>query len=447
MAMKQYLTLMISKYRVQLLFFSACLIRFIGLNQSLWLDEATVARVVKEYSLVGLVRQFAQFDFHPPLYYLFMKIWTTVAGFSEIALRLPSVVFSLIAGYFVFKTALYCVDKKRALWASALFLFNPLVVYYSQEARMYMLAVCLLSMATYYFFTDERLPQLRTKIYMGLLLSASFAVFYGSIFYSAAILLLLLIRRRYRALFVVLLCTVAIILVLSPLIYSQFTHSRTALSNIAEWRGVLGTVTIKNVLLIPLKFAVGRISFEPKWFYWLMSGLWSLTVWYMVLRGYVVQKGLFVLSMFPLLLGILFSFYLPLLSYFRFIYLLIPISIALSLGLIGKKSGYGILIGFIFFSGLYVCLPRFHRENWKSAASAIPAYAIVYGVPSSMDALTYYRPDIRIKDIRALNKQTSPKTFVVLPYTTDVYGIDTFEQFPIARSFDYRGVIVLFISH
>ncbi|MCR4329328.1 MAG: glycosyltransferase family 39 protein [Candidatus Roizmanbacteria bacterium] len=445
--MKQYLILLISKYRIQLLFFSAFFIRLIGLNQSVWLDEATTARVVKEYTLVELVRQFAPFDFHPPLYYLFMKTWTTIAGYSEIALRLPSVVFSLVAGYFIYKTALYVVDKKKAPLASALFLFNPLIVYYSQEARMYMFAVCLLSMATYYFFADERMPQLKTKIYLGLLLSASFAVFYGSIFYMSGILLLLLLRRRYRALFVVSLCTVIMVLLLSPLTISQFIHSRTALSSVSTWSSVLGTVTIKNILLIPLKFIVGRISFEPKWFYWLLSGIWGVIVWFMVVKGFVVQKKLLVLSTIPLLLGILFSFFSPLLSYFRFIYLLIPISISLASGISGKKSAYGIVLGFIFFSGLYVCFPRFHREDWKSAAQAIPAHTVVYGVPSSMDALTYYRPDIQVKDIRTLQKRTAPKTFIVFPYTTDIYGINTMKEFAVTQYQDYRGVIVMYISH
>ena len=32
-------------------------------------------------------------DFHPPLYYLVLKAWSSVFGYSEFSLRLPSVIF------------------------------------------------------------------------------------------------------------------------------------------------------------------------------------------------------------------------------------------------------------------------------------------------------------------------------------------------------------------
>src|SRR3989338_11407589 len=93
------------KAKILLLFFSAFLIRLISLDQSLWLDEATTARVVRQYNFTEIISKFSPSDFHPPLYYLFMKIWTNVFDYSEIALRLPSVVFSLLTGYLVLKIA------------------------------------------------------------------------------------------------------------------------------------------------------------------------------------------------------------------------------------------------------------------------------------------------------------------------------------------------------
>ena len=311
---------------------------------------------------------------------------------------------------------------------------------------MYMLTVCLLSMATYFLFIDEKQSRLSIKIYMGVCLAASFAVFYGSIFYSASVLLILLVRRRFHTLFVALLFIILAIVILSPLTISQYMHSQTALTSIALWSNVLGTVTLKNILLIPLKFAVGRISFEPKWLYWLLGGFWSIAVWFIVLKGFLVQKSFAVLCVMPLLLGIIFSFFSPLLTYFRFLYLLIPISIALAYGVTNKKHAYSMLIGFVFFSGLYVLVARFHRENWKDAARVVPSHSIVYGVPSSMDALTYYRSDIKVNNIRTLTMQNAPKTFIVFPYTSELYGINTYTQFRVIRSQDYRGVIVLTIS-
>ena len=85
-----------------LIFFLAFLVRLISLDQSLWLDEATTARVVHKYNFFEIVTKFSPNDFHPPLYYLIMKVWTNMFGYSEIALRMPSILFSLLTGYLVY---------------------------------------------------------------------------------------------------------------------------------------------------------------------------------------------------------------------------------------------------------------------------------------------------------------------------------------------------------
>ena len=116
--------------KIFFIFFFAFLIRLIALNQSLWLDEAVTANVVKNFDFAQIISKFSPTDFHPPLYYLFMKLWTNFFGYSEIALRMPSVLFSLLTGYVIYLIG--------GIWSAAFFLFNPLIVYYSQEARMYM---------------------------------------------------------------------------------------------------------------------------------------------------------------------------------------------------------------------------------------------------------------------------------------------------------------------
>ena len=70
------------------------LLRVYGLNdESLWLDEAISADV-------GMLPINELFDFvksrdvHPPLYYILLHYWILLFGNSEVALRLPSVLFS-----------------------------------------------------------------------------------------------------------------------------------------------------------------------------------------------------------------------------------------------------------------------------------------------------------------------------------------------------------------
>ncbi len=179
------------KQKLLLILFLALLIRLISLNQSLWLDEATTARVVKEYRVLEIISRFSPGDFHPPLYYLLMKFWTNLFGYSEVTLRLPSVIFSLLTGWIVYHISrLQFSDNNRshseALRATIFFLFNPLIVYYSQEARMYMMTTFFLTGALFYFFT---ISSLKSQVFFGFFISLAFLTFYGSIFLIVAFLI------------------------------------------------------------------------------------------------------------------------------------------------------------------------------------------------------------------------------------------------------------------
>ena len=59
-------------------------------REGLWLDELFTARVVGRESWAGLRAELAG-DVHPPLYFALLRVWSSVAGTSDLALRLPSV--------------------------------------------------------------------------------------------------------------------------------------------------------------------------------------------------------------------------------------------------------------------------------------------------------------------------------------------------------------------
>ena len=84
---------------------AAALSLWIGLRQSVWFDEAYSIMVAKR-SASEIIRLSA-LDTHPPLYYLVLKIWANVFGWSELALRSLSVIFYgasiAVAGCFIKK--------------------------------------------------------------------------------------------------------------------------------------------------------------------------------------------------------------------------------------------------------------------------------------------------------------------------------------------------------
>ena len=150
-------------------------------------------------------------------------------------------------------------------------------------------------------------------------ISLSFLTFYGSIFLIIPMGIYLFYKKKYRNFFVFLLLFTVTILLLSSLLYRQIINARQQLQLVPNWTTVLGSANLKNLLLIPLKFSIGRVSFYPKWFYWVISGAWTSFIWFYVIKVGLKQKLLLFLVFGSLGFGILFSLFSPLLQYFRFI--------------------------------------------------------------------------------------------------------------------------------
>ena len=394
--------------KIILIFLAAFLIRLIALNQSLWLDEAVTANVVRNFRFSQIVNGFSPTDFHPPLYYLFMKLWTNFFGYSEIALRMPSVLFSLLTGYVIYLIG--------GIWSVAFFLFNPLIVYYSQEARMYMMVTFFLTASLYYFLKSKNL------ILFNLFLILSFYTFYGSIFLIATIFIYLLYKKRYKMFFVSCFLFLVSFVLISPLLHQQFLRSKISLAQVANWSLVLGKANLKNLLLIPIKFSIGRISFYPKWLYWAVAGIWTGFVFFTiktVLNKTVFIKTVFYLFIFPLVLGFLVSFFAPMLQYFRFLFLIPIMSLLLSRS---NLRGWILATGFLIFSLVYLLNPAFHREDWKNLVKSLPKGKPVYMITASSDPIKYYNDNLLIKELT--NYGLISQEIIVIPYTADIYGLD-----------------------
>ncbi len=440
------------------------------------MDEAITARVIKEYDFWQIPIKFSPYDFHPPLYYLFMKLWSNFLGYSELALRLPSIIFSLLTGYLIYKITKELFGKITGLWATSFFLFNPLLVYYSQEARMYMLAVFLLTTSLYFFLklisniTYEKSVRsashfkagrsklnIKNQIFFNLFIFLSLLTFYGSIFLIMTFLLYFLYKKQYKNLLICLFVIFVNLLVIYPLLYQQFINAKDSLRFVANWSLILGNASVKNLLLIPLKFSIGRISFYPKWLYWLIAGVWTFFVFSQLVKNFLAIKNrqlafLFLqLLIFPLILGFFISFFTPLLQYFRFLYLLPIISILLSYSLKPSLFNLGkilILSGFLILSLVYLFVPPFHREDWKGLAKILPKDKTVFMIDSSSDPLKYYQPAIKIESLTKISDQSiNLSEIFVIPYTAEIYGINYRQilqdnKFYLDQTTNFRGLTI-----
>ena len=399
-------------------------IRLIGLNQSLWLDEAISAKVAKDLTYTQIIKDFSPNDFHPPTYYLMLKGWTGFFGNSEISLRMPSILFTLVTVYIVYLLG--------GIWPAALVGFNPLLVYYSQEARMYSMVTMLLTLCLYCLVKKR-------YVWVSVLAGLSFLTFYGSVFFLAAMTLYLLLNKKYKEVIITNIGPAIALLIIWPLMKLQLHNSQEMLSQVTNWSLVLGKANLKNLLLIPMKFTSGRISFEPKAIYYLVSGgfailvfkpLCQLTLTSPLEKGRNTYQFIFWMT---LVIGTIFSIFTPMLQYFRFLYL-IPV-----MGLIINKNKL-ILGGFIVFSLVYLLNPVFYREDWKSLAAKLPNK--VYMISSFGDPVKYYVPKITFQDSR-----TKPleKEITVVPYGEEIHGFNhndylTKLGYKKVGETDYRGV-------
>ena len=105
-------------------------------GRSLWLDEAT-SWYETQLPFHRMMEVLGNTDVHPPGY--FTVLWATVRAFgdSELALRLPSLLAAtaLVPMLYVAGKAMY--DRATGLVAAGFAVVAPIVVWYSQEARMY----------------------------------------------------------------------------------------------------------------------------------------------------------------------------------------------------------------------------------------------------------------------------------------------------------------------
>jgi uncharacterized membrane protein len=121
----------------------AAFLRFYRLDaSSLWSDEGnTWAMLSRSY---GEIAQAAASDIHPPGYYWLLKAWSSVMGTSAWAMRSFSAVMGILLVLVVAGIGRVMAPKGTGrdwlpLLAALLVAVNPLLIYYSQEARMYML--------------------------------------------------------------------------------------------------------------------------------------------------------------------------------------------------------------------------------------------------------------------------------------------------------------------
>jgi predicted membrane-bound mannosyltransferase len=177
----------------------AALVRLVALGtQSFWSDEAITALLVRR-DFGSLLSGIADTESTPPLYYVAAWLWAKVAGTDEVGLRSLSVVFGVLAVPVAYGAARALVSSRAAFIAGVLVAVNPLLVWYSQEARAYSLLVLLCGISFWAFVVARESGSGRALACWWLASSLAIATHYFAVLVVAVMAGWLLASRTPRA--------------------------------------------------------------------------------------------------------------------------------------------------------------------------------------------------------------------------------------------------------
>ncbi len=127
-------------------------LRFATLDvQSFWYDEAVTVGLV-HLDFGSMLDHIPNSESTPPLYYVLAWLWTQLFGSGEVGIRSLSALFGTAAIPVFYLAARELARSERAgVAVAALAAFNPLLVWYSQEARTYALLTLLGALSLYFF--------------------------------------------------------------------------------------------------------------------------------------------------------------------------------------------------------------------------------------------------------------------------------------------------------
>ncbi len=126
-------------------------------HQSYWFDESATVDIVSG-DLGHALAAIPETESTPPLYYLVAWSWANLFGTGEAALRSLSALFGTATIIVAFAVGRHVAGGRGGIVTAALIAVNPLLIWYSQEARAYALLVLLAGISLLFFLRTVAAP-------------------------------------------------------------------------------------------------------------------------------------------------------------------------------------------------------------------------------------------------------------------------------------------------
>jgi 4-amino-4-deoxy-L-arabinose transferase-like glycosyltransferase len=226
-------------------------LRFATLDtQSLWYDEAITAHLLQMH-LGGMLRAIPGSESSPPLYYVLAWLWTHVFGTGEVGLRSLSAMLGSATIGVVWALGARLGGERAGLAAAALVAFNPMLVWFSQEARAYALLALLGALSALLWLRALERPRATGRLLAwGAIAALALATHYYAAFLVAPQALWLVLRApgwRERA--AALALPLAAAAALAPLALGQRANDTAAF--------IADSALLTRLAQVPKQFLVG----------------------------------------------------------------------------------------------------------------------------------------------------------------------------------------------
>jgi mannosyltransferase len=197
-------------------------------TQSLWFDEAVTAHLMR-MDLPGLLSAIPDSESSPPLYYVLAWLWSQLFGTGEVALRSLPALLGTATIPVVWALGRRLGGDRAGLAAAALVTVNPMLVWFSQEARAYALLALLGALAALLWLRALETPRAGRLLAWGAVAALALATHYFAIFLVGPQALWLALRApALRARATALALPVAAAAALAPLALAQRANDSAA---------------------------------------------------------------------------------------------------------------------------------------------------------------------------------------------------------------------------
>ena len=319
---------------------------------------------------------------------------------------------------------------------------NGLMIYYSQEARMYAMAAFFVSGAMYYFIKRKREEGRGKKERKAYLL---YFIFMAMALYSHYLTWLLLPFLAIWGLRYVL--PVLLTVPWWPMLTRQLSSGLAAAEN-PVWAD-LSRTNFKNLALVAVKFVTGRVPWPESWWGEIGVGLVVLVFWTMVMIGGIrvireirqigqIRDRRLMLALWafgPLALGAIIGLFIPVFTYFRFLFavpaiLILAVNGISRLGKLAELGKFGVLAMILAFSLWYLLIPENQREDWRGAVAELRRQdeaPMVIIHPAVRPPFEYYdqRSEVRGQRSEVVSSQRSEvrgqRSVWYIPYAQEIF--------------------------